>query len=136
MFREDGPRDEDRKSRADIPILSAIWKPFLRKSGYGEVEKANAMRKEQERSNRRKSDIAERIVTGKTVSDEEKEWFVRHAANPGESLRAAAERVWKMRNMTPDQRAADSLGKLDRREIEERFHYVAPPRLTDEDRAR
>jgi hypothetical protein len=133
---KDDPRAEERKARQDVPVLSAIWRPFWRKTGYGLVEKAGAMRAAQEENNAKKSDISERIVMGRPVSDEEKEWFVRHAANPGESLRAAAERVWKMRNMTPDQRAADSLGKLDRREIEERFHYVEPPRLTDEDRNR
>ena len=134
---KDDARSEERRSRQDVPILSAAWRPFWRKTGYGLVERAAAMREEQKRVNALVGAIAERYARGQPVSEEDARWFAQHAAQPGESVRAAAERVWKLRNMTPDQRAADSLSRRSRREIEEEFGYIPPPpRLTDQDRAR
>lgn len=134
---KDDARSEERRSRQDVPILSAAWRPFWRKTGYGLVERAAAMREEQKQVNALVGAIAERYARGQPVSEEDARWFAQHAAQPGESVRAAAERVWKLRNMTPDQRAADSLSRRSRREIEEKFGYIPPPpRLTDEDRAR
>ena len=130
---KDDARAEERKSRQDVPILSAAWRPFWRKTGYGLVERAAAMREEQKRVNALVGSIAERYARGQPVSEEDARWFAQHAAQPGESVRQAAERVWKLRNMTPDQRAADSLSRRSRREIEEKYGYVptAPPEPTE-----
>jgi hypothetical protein len=134
---KDDAKSEERRSRQDVPILSAAWRPFWRKTGYGLVERAAAMREEQKRVNTLVGAIAERYARRQPVSEEDARWFKQHAAQPNESVRAAAERVWKLRNMTPDQRAVDSLSRRSRREIEEEFGYIPPPpRLTDEDRAR
>ena len=134
---KDDAKSEERRSRQDVPILSAAWRPFWRKTGYGLVERAAAMREKQRQVDALVGAIAERYARGQPVSEEDARWFAQHAAQPGESVQAAAERVWKLRNMTPDQRAVDSLSRRSRREIEEEFGYIPPPpRLTDEDRAR
>ena len=80
--------------------------------------------------------IAERIASGAKVSREDEDWLYEHATDADGMIDRAAERADRLRTMTPDERAFEGLPAIRADEIAERAGYIAPPRLTDEDRAR
>lgn len=137
MVGQEDAREIEKAGRADkTPVVSALWRPFLRRSGYGLVERAGAMRDADAADSRRATSIAERVVQGREVPADDLEWFGANVASPGESLRAAALRMQRLRTMAPDERAAAALPVRRRERIEREAGYIAPPRLTDEDRNR
>ena len=125
--KDAGTRAKRRNDAAEkVPVLQALVRPFWRKSGRGLDELAQRMRREQERVTKRDTATAEAIVENRPVSDDEKESFARHSADPGRRLNNAAQRLWEMGNLEPDQREYYALPDRLRDEISERYRYIEP----------
>jgi hypothetical protein len=138
MVGNEDAREMERASRADkwTPVVSAFWRPFLRRSGYGLVERANVMRDLNAAAGKRAQEIAERIAAGRPVSKADEDWFYENVTDPRSMVNSASGRLDALKTKTPDQRAAEALPAIRADAIEKAAGYIRPPRLTDEDRNR
>ena len=138
MVGNEDAREMERASRADkwTPVVSALWRPFLRRSGYGLVERANVMRDLNAAAGKKAQGIAERLESGRPVSKEDEDWFYENVTDPRAMRNSAAARLDALKTKTPDQRAAEALPAIRADAIEKAAGYIRPPSLTDEDRAR
>ena len=138
MVGDEDAREMERASRADkwTPVVSALWRPFLRRSGYGLVERANVMRDLNAAAGKKAQGIAERLESGRPVSKEDEDWFYENVTDPRAMRNSAAARLDALKTKTPDQRAAEALPAIRADAIEKAAGYIRPPRLTDEDRNR
>ena len=137
MAGDEDVREMERATRTDqIPVVSALWRPFLRRSGYGLVERANQMRELNATDGKRAQKDSEAIAAGKQLPPDEEEWYYSHVTDPDGMIDRAAERADRLRTMTPDERAFEGLPAIRADEIAERAGYITPPRLTEEDRSR
>lgn len=129
MAGSEDAREMERASRADqIPVVSALWRPFLRRSGYGLVERANVMRELNAADGKRAQKDSEAIAAGKQLPPDEEEWYYSHVTDPDGMIDRAAERADRLRTMTPDERAFEGLPAIRADEIAERAGYIAPSR--------
>jgi len=137
MAGSEDAREMERAGRADkIPVVSAFWRPFLRRSGYGLVERGNVMRDLNSAAGKRAQEIAERIAAGRPVSKADEDWFYENVTDPRSMVNSASGRLDALKTKTPDQRAAEALPAIRADAIEKAAGYIRPPRLTEEDRNR